>query len=250
MQAVGAKSGALPSPGNRQTKHLAEDDRTLEGRCKIRCSRSVVKEHSEERNLCSGQLLDDMHGAWPHCARISSRVTSSEGELVLLDDQDRSLWNREQIIEGTKPVEQPLASRKFGPYTLQAAIAAVHAEAINAAATDWTQIVGLYDVLARANPSPVVELNRAVAVAMRDGPLAGLKLIEAILCWGCVRDYDAEVVLGQRWLPFFKRERHGLESMSAGSSADHHHFLRWPGPMSISSVFSGRCSQYPSVART
>src|SRR5262249_10501977 len=99
-----------------------------------------------------------------HESRRAAR-TSPEGELVLLDDQDRSLWNRNQIIEGTELVQRALASRRFGPYTLQAAIAAVHAEAPCAAATDWTQIVGLYDVLARANPSPVVELNRAVAVA-------------------------------------------------------------------------------------
>ena len=99
--------------------------------------------------------------------------TSPAGELVLLDDQDRSLWNRALIAEGGTLVERALGSRRFGPYTLQAAIAAVHAEAPSAAATDWPQIVGLYDVLLRAEPSPVVELNRAVAVAMRDGPQAG-----------------------------------------------------------------------------
>ena len=102
--------------------------------------------------------------------------SSPAGELVLLADQDRSLWNRDQIAEGLALVERALSSRRFGPYTLQAAIAAVHAEASDAAATDWAHIVGLYDVLARADPSPVVELNRAVAVAMRDGPLAGLAL--------------------------------------------------------------------------
>ena len=107
-----------------------------------------------------------------HESRRAAR-TSPEGELVLLDDQDRSLWNREQIAEGSALVERALASRRFGPYTLQAAIAAVHAEAPTAAATDWAQIVGLYDVLVRADPSPVVELNRAVAVAMRDGPRRG-----------------------------------------------------------------------------
>ena len=106
-----------------------------------------------------------------HESRRAAR-TSPTGELVLLDDQDRSLWNREQIAEGMALVERALASRRFGPYTLQAAIAAVHAEAPDAAATDWAQIVGLYDVLARVEPSPVVELNRAVAVAMRDGPAA------------------------------------------------------------------------------
>ena len=115
--------------------------------------------------------------------------TSPSGELVLLDDQDRSLWNREQIVEGLALVERALSSRRFGPYTLQAAIAAVHAQSPTAAATDWAEIVGLYDVLARTDPSPVVELNRAVAVAMRDGPLAGLALIDAILARGDLADY-------------------------------------------------------------
>jgi RNA polymerase sigma-70 factor (ECF subfamily) len=114
---------------------------------------------------------------------------SPAGELVLLADQDRSLWNRDQIAEGTALVERALASRRFGPYTLQAAIAAVHAEAATAEATDWSEIVGLYDVLLRAEPSPVVELNRAVAVAMRDGPAAGLDLIDAILARGELQDY-------------------------------------------------------------
>jgi RNA polymerase sigma-70 factor (ECF subfamily) len=115
--------------------------------------------------------------------------TSPAGELILLADQDRSLWNQDQIAEGLALVEQALSSRRFGPYTLQAAIAAVHAEAPNATATDWAQIVGLYDVLARTAPSPVVELNRAVAVAMRDGPEAGLDLIDAILARGDLQDY-------------------------------------------------------------
>jgi RNA polymerase sigma-70 factor, ECF subfamily len=115
--------------------------------------------------------------------------TSPAGDLVLLNDQDRSLWNREQIAEGKTLVERALSSRRFGPYALQAAIAAVHAEAPNAAATDWAQIVGLYDVLVRAEPSPVVELNRAVAVAMRDGPEAGLALIDAILARGDLAEY-------------------------------------------------------------
>jgi RNA polymerase sigma-70 factor (ECF subfamily) len=115
--------------------------------------------------------------------------TSPAGELVLLEDQDRSLWNRGQIAEGTALVEQAIASRRFGPYTLQAAIAAVHAEARDSAATDWTQIVALYDVLGRAAPSPVIELNRAVALAMRDGPSAGLALIDTILARGDLEDY-------------------------------------------------------------
>jgi RNA polymerase sigma-70 factor (ECF subfamily) len=123
-----------------------------------------------------------------HESRRPAR-TSPAGELVLLDDQDRSLWSREQIAEGTALVERALASRRIGPYTLQAAIAVVHAEAPAAAVTDWAQIVGLYDVLVRAEPSPVVELNRAAAVAMRDGPAAGLALIDAILARGDLADY-------------------------------------------------------------
>jgi RNA polymerase sigma-70 factor, ECF subfamily len=115
--------------------------------------------------------------------------TSPDGELVLLDDQDRSLWNREQIAEGSALVERALASRRFGPYTLQAAIAALHAEAASPDATDWSQIVGLYDVLLQATPSPVVELNRAVAVAMHDGPAAGLAIVDAILGRGDLTDY-------------------------------------------------------------
>jgi RNA polymerase sigma-70 factor (ECF subfamily) len=115
--------------------------------------------------------------------------TSPSGDLVLLENQDRSLWNRDLIKEGSALVERALTSRRFGPYTLQAAIAAVHAEAPNAAATDWAQIAGLYDVLMRGAPSPVVELNRAVAVAMRDGPEAGLALIDAILSRGDLEDY-------------------------------------------------------------
>ena len=115
--------------------------------------------------------------------------SSAEGDLVLLEDQDRSLWNQQQIAEGSALVKRALLSRRIGSYTLQAAIAAAHAEAPNSAATDWAQIVGLYDVLLAANPSAVVELNRAVAVAMRDGPSAGLSLIEAILERGELEDY-------------------------------------------------------------
>jgi RNA polymerase sigma-70 factor (ECF subfamily) len=124
-----------------------------------------------------------------HEARRPARTTV-DGEIVLLDDQDRSLWNRDQIAEGVKLVEQALSSRRFGPYTLQAAIAAVHAEAPTAAATDWRQIVGLYDVLLRVEPTPVVELNRAAAIAMRDGPAAGLALIDAILARGELNGYQ------------------------------------------------------------
>jgi RNA polymerase sigma-70 factor, ECF subfamily len=123
-----------------------------------------------------------------HESRRGAR-TSPEGDLVLLDDQDRSLWNRDLIGEGIGLVEQALTSGRFGAYTLEAAIAATHAEARNAAATDWPQIVALYDALLSGNPSPVVELNRAVAVAMRDGPQAGLRLIEGILARGELEDY-------------------------------------------------------------
>ena len=123
-----------------------------------------------------------------HESRHATR-SSPSGELVLLGEQDRSLWNRAQISEAISLVEAALASRRFGAYTLQAAIAAVHAEAPAAEATDWAQIVGLYDALLRADPSPVVELNRAVAVAMRDGPAAGLAEVDAILARGELADY-------------------------------------------------------------
>ena len=123
-----------------------------------------------------------------HDSRRAARA-SKDGDLILLEDQDRALWNREQIGAGITLVEQALASRRFGPYTLQAAIAAVHAEAADAAATDWVQIAALYEVLLRVEPSPVVELNRAVAVAMRDGPEAGLTLIDALLARGELADY-------------------------------------------------------------
>jgi RNA polymerase sigma-70 factor, ECF subfamily len=121
----------------------------------------------------------------------SRRVARSTptGDLILLEDQDRSLWNRAQIDEGRALVERALAAPQFGVYTIQAAIAAVHADAPTAAETDWAQIVALYDLLSQAAPSPVVELNRAVAVAMRDGPQSGLSLIEAILGRGDLVDY-------------------------------------------------------------
>jgi RNA polymerase sigma-70 factor (ECF subfamily) len=115
--------------------------------------------------------------------------TSPSSDLILLEDQDRSLWNRELIAEGIALLERALSSERAGAYAVQAAIAAVHAEAPTAAETDWTQIVSLYDVLLRLNPSPVVELNRAVAVAMRDGPQTGLELIEDILTRGSLGDY-------------------------------------------------------------
>ena len=118
--------------------------------------------------------------------------TSPAGELILLENQDRALWNREQIAEGVGLVEKALSSRRFGAYTLQAAIAAVHAEAESVAATDWRQIVALYDQLVRIQPSPVVHLNRAVAIAMRDGPEVGLAHIDAVLEHGELANYYLE----------------------------------------------------------
>jgi RNA polymerase sigma-70 factor (ECF subfamily) len=123
-----------------------------------------------------------------HEARRAGR-TSSLGDVVLLEDQDRSLWNRDQIQEGVTLVERALTSRRIGPYSLQAAIAAVHAEAPDTASTDWAQIVALYDLLLKAEPSAVIELNRAAAIAMRDGPEVGLRLIDKILARGELEDY-------------------------------------------------------------
>jgi RNA polymerase sigma-70 factor (ECF subfamily) len=123
-----------------------------------------------------------------HESRRAARTTS-DGELILLDEQDRALWNRGQIEEGKALVARALASPQIGSYTVQAAISAVHADAPSAKATDWRQIVALYDLLVRAAPSPIVELNRAVAIAMRDGPSAGLTLIDNILARGDLADY-------------------------------------------------------------
>lgn len=134
----------------------------------------------EVTGLLALMLLQESRGA--------SR-TSPTGELILLEHQDRALWDQERIQQGIAMVERALLSRRFGPYTLQAAIAAVHAEAPTAAATDWPQIVALYSVLARIEPSPVIELNRAVAVAMCDGPEAGLALVDALLARGELADY-------------------------------------------------------------
>jgi RNA polymerase sigma-70 factor (ECF subfamily) len=123
-----------------------------------------------------------------HDSRRATR-TSPTGDLILLENQDRALWNRDQITEGVSLVAQTLSSGQVGPYTIQAAIATAHAQAPNSATTDWAQIVSLYDLLMRAEPSPVVELNRAVAVAMRDGPAAGLTLIDAILAREDLENY-------------------------------------------------------------
>jgi RNA polymerase sigma-70 factor, ECF subfamily len=139
-----------------------------------------LRPEPEVIGLLSLMLLQESR----HAAR-----TSPTGELILLEQQDRSLWNREQIAEGVALLEQALKSQRFGAYTVQAAIAAVHAEAESAAATDWRQIVALYDRLLRIHPSPVVQLNRAVAIAMRDGPDAGLTLIDALLEHGELANY-------------------------------------------------------------
>ena len=123
-----------------------------------------------------------------HESRRAAR-TSADGEMILLDAQDRALWNSAMISEGAALVQRALQSRRFGPYTLQAAIAAVHAEARSAESTDWRQIVGLYDVLLRVDDSPVIALNRAAAIAMRDGPEAGLRVIDALLSAGELQEY-------------------------------------------------------------
>jgi RNA polymerase sigma-70 factor (ECF subfamily) len=148
----------------------------------IRLGRLLTNLHPEPEviGLLSLMLLQE--------SRRAAR-TSPTGELILLENQDRSLWNREQIAEGVALVEKALKSRRFGAYTLQAAIAAVHAEAESMAATDWRQIVALYNQLLRIQPSPVVYLNRAVAIAMRDGPEAGLAQINALLEHGELANY-------------------------------------------------------------
>ena len=148
----------------------------------IRLGRLVIEllPDSEVIGLLALMLLQE--------SRRTAR-TSSTGDLILLEDQDRSLWNQAQTSEGRLLVQQSLSSGRFGSYTLQAAISAVHSEAQSAAATDWAQIVGLYDLLVQLEPSPVVALNRAVAVAMRDGPLAGLQSIDQILARGDLADY-------------------------------------------------------------
>lgn len=167
--------GYLASSGQTLTRH------DLSGEA-IRLGRLLAEllPESEVLGLLALMLL--------HESRRTAR-SSPEGELILLEDQDRSRWDREQIADGVALVERALQSGRLGTYSLQAAIAAVHAEAVDMAATDWPQIVGLYDVLLRVAPSPVVALNRAVAVAMCDGPAAGLALVDAILAGGELTDY-------------------------------------------------------------
>jgi RNA polymerase sigma-70 factor (ECF subfamily) len=167
--------GYSPSSGDLSTRH------DLSGEA-IRLGRLLMQllPEPEVMGLLALMLLQE--------SRRAARA-SATGELILLEEQDRALWNRNHIAEGSALAERALASRRIGPYALQAAIAAVHANAPAAAATDWAQIVGLYDVLLRAEPSPIIALNRAVAVAMRDGPSAGLALIDAILARGELGDY-------------------------------------------------------------
>jgi RNA polymerase sigma-70 factor, ECF subfamily len=167
--------GYSASSGASLTRHDLADEAIRLGRLLLE-----LLPESEVQGLLALMLL--------HESRRAAR-TSPTGDLILLEDQDRSLWNREQIAEATALVRQALSSRQIGSYTLQAAIAAVHAQAPTAADTDWGQIVGLYDVLAQADPSPVVDLNRAVGVAMRDGPEAGLALVDALLAQGDLAEY-------------------------------------------------------------
>lgn len=170
--------GYSASSGDELTRHDLSGEAIRLGRLLI----ELLPEESEALGLLALMLLHDSR----HFAR-----TSPNGDLILilLDDQDRSLWNREQIAEGSALIRTAFSSHSIGPYTIQAAISAVHAETPGINETDWVEIVGLYDLLLRAHPSPVVELNRAVAVAMRDGPEAGLALIDAILARGDLTEY-------------------------------------------------------------
>ncbi len=167
--------GYAASSGAMLTRHDLSDEAIRLGRLL-----TELLPEPETLGLLALMLLQESR----HAAR-----TSPAGDLVLLENQDRSLWNRDYIIEGLSLVERALASPQVGAYTIQAAIAAVHAQAPSAAATEWRQIVGLYDMLLRAEPSPVIELNRAVAVAMRDGPATGLALINDILARGELENY-------------------------------------------------------------
>ena len=167
--------GYSASSGSAITRHDLSAEAITLGRLLVE-----LMEEPEALGLLALMLLHD--------ARRAARV-SLDGELVLLGDQNRSLWNRKQIYEGCNLVERALRSGRYGAYSLQAAIAAVHGEAKTADDTDWPQIVGLYDVLMRIEPTPVVELNRAVAIAMRDGPEAGLRLIDGIMDRGELGDY-------------------------------------------------------------
>lgn len=168
--------GYSASNGRELTRHDLSGEAIRLGRLLI----ELLPTESEALGLLALMLLHD--------SRRAAR-TSTNGDLILLDEQDRSLWNSEQITEGSALVRRAFSTRFLGPYTLQAAISAIHTGAPSASETDWTKIVGLYDLLLRSNPSPVVELNCAVAVAMRDGPEAGLALIDDLLARGELSDY-------------------------------------------------------------
>jgi RNA polymerase sigma-70 factor, ECF subfamily len=167
--------GYAATSGERLTRHDLSSEAIHLGRTLLE-----ILPEAEVQGLLGLMLLQE--------SRRTARTTP-EGDLILLEEQDRVLWKRELIEEGILLVERALASGQSGTYTVQAAIAAVHAEASEATETDWNQIVGLYDVLMRREPTPVIDLNRAVAVAMRDTPAAGLKLIDAILARGDLQDY-------------------------------------------------------------
>ena len=167
--------GYSASSGDSLTRHALSGEAIRLGRVLIELLPEV-----EATGLLALMLLQD--------SRRAARTTPT-GDLILLEDQDRSLWNRSQIAEGVSLVQRALSTGQVGPYTIQAAIASVHAQAPSSTATDWAQIVQLYDMLMQSNPSPVVELNRAVAVAMRNNPLAGLDLVDAILARGDLGDY-------------------------------------------------------------
>ena len=176
--------GYSASSGEQVTRHDLSAEAIRLGRLLV-----ALLPEPEGQGLLALMLLHD--------SRRAAR-TSPEGDLVLLEDQDRSLWNRDQIAEGVGLVERAFSSGRPGPYAIQAAIAAVHAEAPAAAATDWNEVVGLYDLLMRMTPSPIVELNRAVAIAMRDGPAAGLAIIDGLLDSGELREYRlAHAVRGE-----------------------------------------------------
>lgn len=168
--------GYSASTGSELTRHDLSGEAIRLGRLLI----ELLPQESEASGLLALMLLHD--------SRRAAR-TSPNGDLILLGEQDRALWNREQIAEGLMLVMRAFRSRSIGSYTLQAAIAAVHSESSCSSETDWMEIIGLYDLLLQANPSPVIELNRAVAVAMRDGPEAGLFLIDVILSRGDLTDY-------------------------------------------------------------
>ena len=173
-----------------------------------------------------------------HDARRAGRTTPT-GEPVLLEDQDRTRWNRKQIAEGAALVERALRSRRFGPYSLQAAIAAVHAEAPTAADTDWGEIIGLYDALMQTEPSPVVALNRAVAVAMRDGPAAGLALIAPLMAGGDLTDYHPAYAA--------QAELYRRLERTADARAAYHHALHLVQPGPEQRFLAQRLASLPSA---